>query len=48
MRGERVLREEITSGQHLYEFSLEGQLPGIYIIRVVSGDQMGIERIIKR
>jgi len=48
MRGERVLREEITSGQHLHEFSLEGKLPGIYIIRVMSGNQYGVGRIIKR
>jgi len=48
LRSEWVLKEEVMSGLQLREFSLEGQLPGIYIIRVVSGDQMGIKRIIKR
>lgn len=48
MRGERVLREVIMPGQYIYAFSLEGQLPGIYIIRVLSEGQSGTASIIKR
>lgn len=47
MRGERVLSEKVSSDQP-HVFSLSDRQPGIYIIRVLSGDQTGIARIIKR
>ena len=48
MRGERILREEIPGDIYQHSLTLEGQLPGIYIIRVAGGDQVGVQRIIKR
>ena len=48
LRGERVLREELPGDLSQYILSIEGQLPGLYIVRVVSGQDVGVERIIKR
>ena len=47
MRGEVIIRNEQLTGwqQHL---SLQGQQPGLYMIRVQRGEEMGVERIIKR
>ncbi len=47
IRGERVLSEKVSADQP-HVFNLSDRQPGIYLIRVVSGDQMGIQRIIKR
>lgn len=47
MRGEVIIRNDrLTNWQH--QLSLEGQQPGLYMIRVQQGDQAGVERIIKR
>ncbi len=47
MRGEIVFRfNDINRFQH--ELSLHGYQPGLYMVRVQSGDNIGIERIIKR
>ncbi len=47
MRGERVLIEKVAADlPHL--FSLADRQPGVYIVRVVSGHQTSIARIIKR
>lgn len=46
MRGEVIIRNDQLTGwqQHL---SLQGHQPGLYMIRVQHGKQMGVERIIK-
>ena len=47
MRGEVIIRNDQLSGwQH--HLSLQGQQPGLYMIRVQRGEEMGVERIIKR
>jgi surface protein len=48
LRGETILRKEISGAQHLHTLSIEGHQPGMYFIRVVSGQLVGVERIIKR
>ncbi|TVR44746.1 MAG: T9SS C-terminal target domain-containing protein [Bacteroidia bacterium] len=47
MRGEVVMRYDLSL-QRDYQLSLQGHQPGLYVVRVQSGDQFGIERIIKR
>jgi hypothetical protein len=46
MIGERLLQTELPS-QNLYEFNLSNHPNGIYIIRVIAGDEMGVEKLIK-
>ena len=47
MRGETIIRnDQLTSLRH--HLSLQGQQPGLYIIKLQRGDEMGLERIIKR
>ncbi len=47
MRGEVIIRDDqLTGWQH--HLSLQGQQPGLYMIRVQRGEKMGVERIIKR
>ncbi len=47
MRGEIIMRyDRLMQWQH--HLSLQGHQPGIYLIRVQRGDEMGVERIIKR
>ncbi len=47
MRGEVIIRNDgLTGWQH--HFSLQGQQPGVYMIRFQRGERMGVERIIKR
>ena len=47
MRGAVIIRHDQLTGwqQHL---SLQGQQPGLYMIRVQRGEDMGVERMIKR
>lgn len=47
MLGGRVFTKEL-SPQRLHALSLESQKPGIYIIRVMKGDKVGVERLIKQ
>lgn len=47
MRGEVVKRLDYSI-QPDYQLSLKGHQPGVYVVRVQSGNQFGIERIIKR
>ena len=47
MRGENVFRRKFE-GSKKYEISLEGQLPGIYVLRVISGENAEVFKIIKR
>lgn len=48
LRGERILSEELSGDMVQHQISLEGQVPGIYIVRVTRGQQTGVKRIIKR
>ena len=47
MRGEVVMRYDLSL-QRDYQLSLQGHQPGLYVVRVQSGESFGIERIIKR
>lgn len=47
MRGE-VIKRLVSSRQNQFQLSLAGQQPGLYMIRVQMGDEMGVEKIIKR
>lgn len=47
MRGE-VIKRQVGSRQDQFQLSLAGQQPGLYMIRVQMGDEMGVERIVKR
>jgi hypothetical protein len=47
VRGERIQEKEIF-GEQRPVFSIEGQLPGIYLIRVLGNNLIGIKRIIKQ
>lgn len=47
MMGERILHNESAAGL-LHRFDLSGNQPGMYIVRVVSGDEIGVEKLILR
>ncbi len=47
MLGERLLSQKLPP-QRLHTLSLEGRQSGIYIIRVIKGNEMGVKRLIKR
>ena len=47
MMGERVFRSE-PEGAMLYEFNISAMPRGIYIIRVINGEEMGAVRLIKQ
>ena len=47
MMGERVFRNELE-GAMLYEFNISAMPRGIYIIRVINGEEMGAVRLIKQ
>ncbi len=47
MHGELVKRRMLLKNKMVI-FNLTGQLPGIYLIRVMQSDKMGVERLIKR
>ncbi len=47
LRGERILSEDLLN-QQKHTFTLENQLPGIYIVRVTAGERTGHQRILKR
>jgi len=47
MFGNKILETTIC-GKDKYEFSLTGQHPGVYILRVTSGNETGTVKIIKR
>jgi len=46
MRGERIITEELPAGAR-HAFSLEGQQAGVFLVRVIAGERMGIERVVK-
>jgi parallel beta-helix repeat protein len=46
MHGERIITEELPAGAR-HALSLEEQQAGVYLVRVVVGDRMGIERVVK-
>jgi hypothetical protein len=45
--GEQILMQEV-SGFMMYEFDLSSQPRGIYIVRVLNGDEIGVERVIRQ
>jgi hypothetical protein len=45
--GERITKQELPAMSQ-YEFDLSNHQPGIYLIRVMMGDEVGVERIIKQ
>jgi hypothetical protein len=47
MMGNKILREEFT-GQKKHEISLELQPPGVYILRVITGNEAGTVKVIKQ
>ncbi len=47
MTGNIVLRQQLPA-MALHTFSLERQQPGIYLVRVICGKQVGTQRLIKR
>jgi len=47
LRGELVLRIELPAGKAIHKFSLEDQLPGVYIVRLLTTDRTGALRLIK-
>ena len=47
MRGEIIIRNDQLTGWQQYR-TLQEHQPGLYMIRVQRGEQMGVERIIKR
>jgi hypothetical protein len=47
MMGERVFQDQLF-GSMMYEFDLSNMPKGIYFIRVLKGDEMGIEKVIKQ
>ena len=46
MLGERILQTQL-SGQQQYEFNLSGRPGGVYLVRVVRGDEVGVEKVVK-
>ena len=47
MQGERILWEQF-SGDHRHDFNLYGRTAGIYLVRVINGNESGAARIIKQ
>lgn len=47
VRGERIQQKEVL-GEQLPVFNLQGQLPGIYFIQVLSNKVVGVKPIIKQ
>ena len=47
MLGNRLFSKELPA-QRMHTLSLEGYQSGLYIIRVMKGDKVGVERLIKR
>jgi hypothetical protein len=46
MAGNLIL-SKVGTGNDRYEFSLGGKTPGIYFVRVMSGDRLGTLKIVK-
>jgi len=47
MLGNLIQKEEMI-GNDRYEFSLVGQTPGVYLIRVMAGDRLETKKIIRK
>ncbi|MBE0663280.1 MAG: T9SS type A sorting domain-containing protein [Bacteroidales bacterium] len=45
--GERILKQELPAMEQ-YHFDISEHQPGIYLIRVMMGDEVGVEKIIKQ
>ena len=47
MLGNLIRKEEVT-GNDRYEFSLIGQTPGVYLIRVMAGNRLETKKIVRK
>jgi hypothetical protein len=47
MMGVRVMKTDLF-GQKQYDFNLTGWPKSVYLIRVVTGDEMSVQKLIKR
>jgi uncharacterized protein (TIGR02145 family) len=47
MIGERILQTQL-SGQQQYEFDLSNRPGGVYLVRVVRGEEVGLEKVVKQ
>jgi hypothetical protein len=43
-----IIQRKEVSGDDRYEFSLAGKSPGIYFIRVMAGDRLETQKIIRK
>ena len=39
---------EVMAAQHVYRLDLADKNPGMYIVRVIQGNRIAVERLIKR
>ncbi len=44
---ERILQTQL-SGQKQYEFDLSSRPGGFYLVRVVRGEEVGVEKVVKQ
>lgn len=47
MMGAEIFKKEIIKGR-IHEFSLAGQQPGVYLIRVIQAGNVGIRKVIRQ
>lgn len=47
MLGERIHQTQL-SGKQQYEFDLSGRPGGVYLVRVVRGEEVGVEKVVKQ
>lgn len=47
MIGEKLLHEQLPA-QSRYELDLSVRAKGIYLVRVIKGDEIGVEKIVKQ
>jgi trimeric autotransporter adhesin len=47
MLGKCILQTQL-SGQQQYEFDLSSRPVGVYLVRVVRGEEVGVEKVVKQ
>jgi hypothetical protein len=47
MLGERILQTQLD-GQQQYEFDLSSRPGGVYLVRIVRGEEVGVEKVVKQ
>ncbi len=47
MPGERILQTQLA-GQQQYKFDLSNRPGGVYLVRVVRGEDVGVEKVVKQ